>query len=718
MRAEREFSVPALALPDTKRLPDLLSLSQYEAVALFIERAQAIKPEFQVTNTNAPAVAEICVRLDGLPLAIELAAARIGLFPPQALLTRLEQRLPLLTSSTRDVPARQQTLRGTIKWSYDLLTSEEQCIFRHLSIFVGGCTLEAVESVSASLGDTLPSVVDRVASLLDKNLLLQTAREEEEPRLTMLETIREFGLEVLTNAGEADMTRQTHAHFYLALAELAKPELSGPNQEAWVQRLEQEHNNLRAALEWALGNVADKQARERMEVALRLSFALKAFWDIHGYYSEARIFLERALASSEGTSASLRARVLGATAYFAVCSGDFDRAEVLAQHSLSLFHELGDTRGIADSLFLLGDVAGVRGKTAEAITFSEEGMKLMRQVGEPGEVAESLFSLADQVCGHGDYGRGQALFEEALTFFHKAGNERMVGATLIQSALRLWLSASSDAGTIRQRLQQGQALAVKVGDRYLSAHYASVAAWVALMDGEHARASQLAQESIALLKEIDSKWEIAMTIQILGRVEAQRGDLSAARKHFIESLTLSREMGEKPITPFILEGLAGVAAAESAFSWAAQLWGAAEALREEIATPLMPVFRTDYEHAVATACQALGEEAFAAAWAEGRSMTLDQVLGEQGIAAISTPASTEQPAIPITKSSPPYPDGLTAREVEVLCSVAKGLTDAQIAEQLVISPRTVNTHLTSIYSKIQVSSRSAATRYAIEHHLV
>ena len=228
VRAEREFPVPALALPDPQHLPSLSTLSQYEAVALFIERAQAVKPDFQVTNVNAPAVAEICARLDGLPLAIELAAARTRLLPPQALLTRLGQRLQILTSSLRDAPARQHTLRKTIQWSYDLLPAKEQQLFRRLSVFVNGCELSAIEAICRLLGCESAVVLDEVTSLVDKNLLQQTAQEEEEPRFTMLETIREYGLEALAASREMDTTRQAHALYYLALAEEAAPELRWP----------------------------------------------------------------------------------------------------------------------------------------------------------------------------------------------------------------------------------------------------------------------------------------------------------------------------------------------------------------------------------------------------------------------------------------------------------------------------------------------------------
>jgi len=253
VQGEQEFAVPPLAIPDTKSLPDLVALSQYEAVALFIARAQAVKPAFQVTNANAPAVAEICVRLDGLPLAIELAAARIKVLPPQALLARLGQRLAVLTDGAKDVPARQQTLRNTIEWSYQLLDAQEQQLFRRLSAFVGGCTLEAIEAICDALdtNNGAVSVLDGVASLIDQSLLQQT--ELVELRLVMLETIREYGLERLTSSGEWEETQKAYADCYLWFSEEeVEPQLWGPRQVRWLQRLEQEHGNLRAALRWFL----------------------------------------------------------------------------------------------------------------------------------------------------------------------------------------------------------------------------------------------------------------------------------------------------------------------------------------------------------------------------------------------------------------------------------------------------------------------------------
>ena len=312
VRAEREFPVPTLSLPDPKRLPDLVALSQYEAVALFIQRAQAARPEFQVTNANAPVVAEICVRLDGLPLAIELAATRIKLLPLQALLTRLGQRLQLLTSSARDVPAHQQTLRNTIQWSYDLLDAQEQQLFCRLSVFVSGCTLEAVEAISAAPGNVTLPVLDGVVSLIDKNLLQQTAREGEEIRLLMLETIREYGWEALAERQEREAIQAAHAAYYLALAEEAERALGGPQHLLWLDRLGREYDNLRAALHWLrLQGSRVEGGGEAAEQALRLETALSWFWIMRGYQNDGRrrprplfLDLEEALSAQEAVPMS------------------------------------------------------------------------------------------------------------------------------------------------------------------------------------------------------------------------------------------------------------------------------------------------------------------------------------------------------------------------------------------------------------------------------
>jgi len=713
---EYVFPVHPLSVPDRKRLPEDETLLEYAAVALFVQRAQAIKPDFRLTVGNGRTIAEICWHLDGLPLALELAAARSKLLSPQALLARLSHRLQVLTSGVQDAPVRQQTLRNTLAWSYDLLTAQEQRLFRWLSVFIGGCTLEAAEAVCQADqedGEQPSAVLEGIASLLDKSLVQQTERDGEAPRLVLLETLREFGLECLEQNGEVETARHAHAHYYLELADAAGPELQGFQQATWLERLEQEHSNLRAALEWGLEE-AEEQVTERRELALRLSAALEPFWVDHGHYREAHIFLERVLASSEGESSSLRARNLQAAADLAIMRGELAQATLLGQQSLSLYRELGDVRGMATSFLTLGRYTFRAGKTTEAIAISEEGVQLLRPIGEPGEVAMALYFLALPISMHGEYSRGQTIFEEAVQLFRTAGNELMVGATLVQSAQWLWLSLG-DRGTIRQRLHEGEALIKKVGSRHWIAEYSYMAAEVAWSDGETDTAYRLVQESLATFQEIGARWLLAWSLQILGRIEVQRGDLGAARSLYEESLALTEALGDTIIAPFDLEGLARVAVAQGEFRWAAQLWGAAEALREATAFPLPPVDRTTYEQAVHAAKAQLGAPAFAAAWQEGLTMTPGQAFAAQG-RVTSAPLT---PAGPLsTSSSKTSPLGLTTREVDVLRLLAQGMTNPQIAKRLILSSHTVNAHVRSIYTKLDVNSRSSVTRYAIEQHLL
>jgi predicted ATPase/class 3 adenylate cyclase len=335
---EHEFPVPPLELPDTRRLPEIEALAQYEAVRLFIERARAIKPDFAVTNENAPAIAEICARLDGLPLAIELAAARTRLLPPQAMLKRLDSRLKLLTGGARNLPERQRTLRGAIEWSHGLLAPEEQTLFARLAVFAGGRTLEAIEAVCDPGGEL--DVFDGVESLLEKSLLRQEEGPDGEPRFVMLETIHEFARERLEEGGEAEEVKRAHAEFFLALAEETEPELRGPRQFSWFERLETEHDNLRAALSWSLetGNA---------ELRLRIGGALRWFWNVRGYAGEGWRWVAAGLSGGEAAPAAVRAEALLGLGDLAQRQGDYERATEDLEASLALCREAGDRSGEA-----------------------------------------------------------------------------------------------------------------------------------------------------------------------------------------------------------------------------------------------------------------------------------------------------------------------------------------------------------------------------------
>ena len=715
LRAEHLFLVPPLALPNPKRMPDIESLSHYAAIALFVQHAQAVKPNFALTETNAFTVAEICHRLDGLPLAIELAAARVKVLSPQALLARLERRLQVLTQGPSDLPERQQTLRNTIRWSYDLLHAQEQRLFRRLSVFVGGCTLEAVEALYAALGDGVGSVLEGVASLIDKSLL-QQVEWKEAPRLVMLETIREYGLECLAANGEAEDTRHAHASSYLALVEQAEPELEGPQAAVWLARLEQEYDNLRAALLWS-GEQAEieKDGRCR-EMALRLGGALRRFWMMSTHMSEGRTFLERALAGSEGVAASVRAKALIGAARLAIGQGDYHRGEILCEESLVLCRKLADTRGVAYSIYLMGWVAWEGGNLASARSLLEESLALYREVGDRQNVAYDLYELAGVARIQGEYARAKALCEESAAMHRELGDTWGLAASLNLLA-QVFLESQGDPVTIRSLLDEGMRLSRQLEDKDGIAWGNSIAGRLALSHGDVATAHVLLEESLTLYTEMGERQNFAESLAFLAKVEAYKGDHAAARALYEQSLALCREIGYQVWVAPCLEGLAGVVAAQESRGgslagtlWAVRLWGAAQTLRETIGAPMPPIDRADYERAVAAARVRLGKEAFAAAWAEGRTMTPEQACAAQGRTAV--------PQQTIIAAAPAYPAGLTAREVEVLRLVAMGLTSAQIAEQLVISLLTVNTHVRSIYSKLGVTSRSAATRYAIAHQLV
>lgn len=711
IQGEHEFPVPPLALPDMAHLPGSEALTQYPAIALFLQRAFAVKPDFAVTPANMRAIAETCARLEGLPLAIELAAARIKLLPPQALLQRLEHRLQVLTSRARDVPARQQTLRNTLAWSYQLLDADQQRLFQRLSVFVGGCTLEAAESICQALGDEALPVLEDMASLIDQSLLQQTEQEGEEPRFVMLETIRAYALECLVANGEEEAATQAHAACYLTLAEESERELGGPRQAIWLKRLEREHDNLRAAMDWSLRQGKDKDETERhMEIALRLGGALRRFWQMHGHLKEGQTFLERALSASEGIVVSVRARAKAhlAAGTLASIQNDYDRVEAYCQQSLVLFRELGDQPGIALSLYLLSVVPWMKGDTVAARSLTENALAVFRELGDRERIAWSLSTLGLMDAQEGKYADARALYEESLALHRELGDKRAIATTLLRLANMFFVSRG-DQATLRSLLEEGLALFRELGEKEGIANSYVLEGRLALDQGDAATAHTRLEESIMLYREIGHRKALAESLAILARVVMVQGDGAAARTLYEESLTLARELNHLWLIASCLEGWATLVAEQGQFAWAAQLWGAAESLRTTIGVPLPAVERADYERAVAAARAALQEGIFAARWAEGRSMSPEQAIAAQG--KIVSPPATASTA-PAT-----YPAGLTPREVEVLSLVVLGMTNTQIAHKLIVSEKTVATHLTHIFNKTNSENRAAATAFAIRHGL-
>ncbi len=716
LSGEQEFPVPPLALPDLAHLPEPQALLQLAAVRLFVLRAQAVQPAFQLTAANARTIAEICVRLDGLPLAIELAAARSKLLPPQALLKRLEHRLSVLTGGARNLPTRQQALRNTLQWSYSLLSQEEQHLFRWLAIFVGGCTLEAAEVVCQQDSNQAFRVLEGVASLLDKSMVQQTAHEGEEPRLVMLETIREFGLEQLQQLGELEAARRAHARYYLQLVETAEPHLLDPDQLLWFARLEQDLDNLRTILQAAASGGA-----EEVELALRLAGALRLFWVGQGYMREGRDALERLLADTRAIAAPIRLKALITLGVILWTQSNAHRLAQVADEALALARVQGDHVALTSAMIQRGTAMMLdRGDYTAVQAYLEEALTEARALGDHFILASALISLGRLAEYQRDAQRAVPWFEEGLALCRAAGEKMLLASVLMMFAqTELSLGHAARSQTL---LEESLSIYREIGNIPAIALIFNMLGRVALQQGELDKAEAFLTDSDRLACEVGDQHNLALRSRLLlAGLAALQGDYATARLRYEEGLATALKLGHMSLVASGLKGLGCVAAAQGLHTWAAVLWGTAEPLRESRSVAIAPVF---YDRMMAVARSQLGEPALAQAKAQGRALTAAQALASHETLTPQVPQSP-QPAQAAPGSFPVAPTpaatspaGLTLRESEVLRLLATGLTSAQIAEQLIISVLTVNGHIRSIYSKLGVTSRSAATRYAIEHKLV
>jgi predicted ATPase/class 3 adenylate cyclase len=576
---EKEYAVPPLSVPDVRHLPDLKTLSQYEAVRLFIDRAKSAKADFEVTDESAPAVAEICVRLDGLPLAIELAAARIKLLPPKAILQRLSSRLKLLTGGARDLPERQRTLRATIEWSFALLNEGEQLLFARLAVFSGGRTLEAMEAICDAEGDLPVEAFEGVSSLLDKSLLRQEEGPNGEPRFVMLETVHEFAREKLEESGEAEEIKRVHAQYFLTLAEEAYPELKGPNQIEWLERLEAEHDNMRAALSWALEG---KEA----EWALRLGGALSWFWSVRGHYGEGRRWLEEALAIEGRGPPESRAMALAGAGELAFEQGELDRAQEACEEGLELLsHEARQASEAKLSLLaFLGWVAWEREEHGQARQLYEESLALSREMSDTWWLASSLSNLALVSHSRGDSERATELYEKSMDLFREQGDKLSLAVCLNNLAM------------------------------------------VVYSQGDLGRAAQLTEEAVALFRELGNRGGVSVGLYNLGWMALLQDDLGRAADLYRESLSLSWETGLNPVVQNALEGFSCVAGVKGDAERAVRLWGAAQALHETKGIPRDTDFLAEADARISAVRLGMGEEVWQEAWRKGRVMTLDEAV--------------------------------------------------------------------------------------------
>ena len=580
VRGEHEFVVPPLALPprDPPQQPSLDELEQYPAVALLVQRTRAAQPTFALTQANAGAVVEICRRLDGIPLSIELAAARSKLLTPAALLARMQPLLPILSGGARDLPERQRTMEQAIAWSYELLSAAGQRLFRWLAVFSGGWSLDAATAVATLDGETEANVYDALASLIDMSLIQQQGEFDGEPRYTMLETMREFGLRQLTQRAEEQEARTRHARYWLALAEAAEAALRGRDAATWQTRLARDIGNLRAALSWAC-------ASGDAELGLRLGAALTRFWYPYGQPSEGLIWIERLLALDQARQQdSTRARALAGAAFLAYWQGNFGLASTHATEGLALSGRVGDQHTGAQCRRVLGEVAMERNNRADARTLLEESLTSYRALGDQWGVAVALTDLGIVATDDGDYTRAETLLNEALAVFRVVGEHGRIAAAL------------------------------------------SYLADVATYQGQSARAVALAEESMLLARAQGDDGTIARSLLHLGICLRETGDLARAESLVGESLRLQQERGNVGAVAWCLETLAAISVAQGNAERAAYLYGAAEQTRDAIGAPIPPGRRSNYERDVDATRDTLGAGQLTAAWATGRAAALPVVI--------------------------------------------------------------------------------------------
>ena len=627
VRAEQVLLVRPLPLPDPG-VSDPRVVADNPAVALFVDRGRARRPAFGLTAENVSSVVEICTRLDGLPLAIELAAAQLAVLSPATILERLQARAPFVLNGVADLPARHRTLRAAVASSYELLTAEQQSVFRWCGVFAGSFAAEAAADVFAD-GDRAFDVLAPLAALADNSLLNVSEDPDGRPRFRWLETIRSFAVDHLTLTGELAIAQRRHAEHYVRLAETAEAALTGPAASRTLDTLEREYDNLRAVLHWALDGDA-----EELSIGLRVAGALHRFWLARGHLGEARQWLERALPGSDAMSAPIRGKALNAAGVVAGLQGDIEQAEAWFQESLALWRKVGDDRRIAVTIGNLGLVAQNRG----------------------------------------DLDRALDRFREAQHLYELAGDQR--------------------------------GIAISLGAR----------AWLERRKGKDGEALPLLERSVDLFRELGDERSLANSLANLGHSSLALGNAEAATAYFTESLQLRQALGSTLAIAECVEGFAALASIAGRPRRAARLYGAAEALREVTGAKLLDLAdSSERDRQVGVIRKRLGAQTFAAEWVGGRGISADEAarLALRG----SRSDEPDEGTLPGSRSAPRGPM-LTRREGEVAELIARGLTNRQAAERLHVAPRTIETHLEHIFSKLGVQTRAELAAWAARHELV
>jgi predicted ATPase/DNA-binding CsgD family transcriptional regulator len=660
---ETILRVPPLQLPDRTQPGELPSLLGYDAVRLFVERAHAVEPSFQLTASNAAAVVEICRWLDGVPLALELAAARVKVLGVAQIAERLDRALQLLTRGNTVASPRHHTLRAMLDWSHDLLSVQAQTVLRRLSVFAGGFTLGAAEEVCASDGIAQADVLDLLSDLIDKSLVDVERRQVGTLRYRLLETIRQYSQEQLERAGEADLFYLRLAQWCLKLVAGAEAGLRGAQQAAWFEQLEREHDNVRAGI-----SCASDPAMQ-----LQLVSALFYFWSRRGYLSEGRRWLTLALGNAQSLHPiPTHAKALYSAAQLAYLQGDPAAARSLAEQSIAVSKQVGDTQSYAYALTFLGLAAAKQGQKQTARSVGTESVALFRQVGDAWGLAMALYCLGTTTNEAGDHDVARPLIEESMALFRVAGDQW--GVALVQLGV----------GSLE----------------FLRQNYGA------------ARAAF--EASLTIFQQFGDTWGVNAALYSLGEVALKQRDYTTARSRLQAVLSSRRDLGDTRGIAEALDGLAAVARAQGQRRTAATLGGASEALFESIGTRL-PSYDQAKNKNLADLSNAMGEKQFATIWAEGRAMPLDQAIQY----ALALPTMTESTGVQddpnvLQQTVHPHLGELTPREREVVVLIAQGKSNRAIAEALVISEKTAERHVANILSKLGFHSRTQIAAWAVE----
>ncbi len=676
-------------------------LTKTDAGTLFVQRARAVDPRFAPSEDGAAAIAALCARLDGLPLALELAAARVSILTPRALLARVEDQLTLLTGGPRDAPARQRALRETLTWSYDLLDPTAQSLFRRLAVFAGGFSLDAARAVGQSEG------LEGVAELVAQSLVRREETADQEPRFSMLETLREFGLDRLAECGEEEQTRRAHASYCLSLTERAEPKLTGPEQQTWLDRLETEHANLRQALDWSL--VHDANA------AVRLAGSLWRFWWTHGHLAEGRRRLEAALATNVGTLSD-RARARYGAGSLAGEQGDYAAATAHLNAALTAYRETGDKLGEALVLTDLGLIARDEGDPDRAEDLHRSALALRRAVVDSRGMAVSLSNLGVLAMIRGDYEGAEVAFAEAVGSFRALQDHRSLA-----TAVSMQADAAHRRGHYARAIRLSEEaieLLRGLGDRAAVAIALTTLAACLRAQGSTADAEARYEESLTLFRELDHRRGAAAALTDLADLALDAGNPVRARTLLRDALESLGSAGDRYLVLGAIETTAAAALASGAPAHAARLLGAAAAQRDAVGVPRSPSSDGGYQRLLTSVESALGPIVFAAVWEAGATLSLEAVFAE-ATALVSGDELPGDIAIPMPAAEPTPAAGtdLTPREREVLLLLAEGRSNQEIADTLSISVLTAKTHVTRILTKLGLPSRASAAAYALRHGL-